>query len=191
MFPNLLECYGATVENQRDGGRKFGSMMFLGTGGDFEGGGTVAAYEMFYNPSKYDLLDFEDIWEFKGKIGYFVPAYLGFRDRKDEKGRSEIKSSIQVIETERAKLRSSKGSMKRLEEEIQNRPVKPSEMFLSKTGNFFPIVELKERLTHLESVDKEDNLEKKVELFFDQKSTYGVNYHLDLNNKLRAINKFP
>lgn len=152
---------------------------------------TVAAYEMFYNPEKYDLLEFEDIWEMKGKISYFVPAYLGFRENKDSQGKTDIKTSIITIESERKKLRASKGSMKRLEEEIQNRPVKPSEMFLSRSGNWFPIVELKDRLSHLESTDVDNTLEKKVDLVFDSKSPYGVSYKLDLGNNLRAVNKFP
>ena len=127
----------------------------------------------------------------KGKISYFVPAYLGFRENKDSQGKTDIKTSIITIESERKKLRSSKGSMKRLEEEIQNRPVKPSEMFLSRSGNWFPIVELKDRLTHLESTDTDNTLEKKVDLVFDSKAPYGASYKLDLTNNLRAINKFP
>lgn len=43
MFDNLKESYNASVECQRDGAVKFGSMMFLGTGGDMAGGGTVDA----------------------------------------------------------------------------------------------------------------------------------------------------
>lgn len=43
MFDNLKESYNASVECQRDGADKFGSMMFLGTGGDMSGGGTVDA----------------------------------------------------------------------------------------------------------------------------------------------------
>lgn len=61
MFNNLIEAYNSSVECQRNGSVKFGSMMFLGTGGDFEGGGTLAAYEMFYNPDKYNLLKGDDI----------------------------------------------------------------------------------------------------------------------------------
>lgn len=61
MFQNLLESYNSSVECQRDGSRKFGTMAFIGTGGDFEGGGTRSAYEMFYNPDKYDIISFEDV----------------------------------------------------------------------------------------------------------------------------------
>lgn len=59
MFNNLKESYGASVECQRDSSYKFGSMFFIGTGGDMEGG-TLDAHEMFYNPVQYDCLTFED-----------------------------------------------------------------------------------------------------------------------------------
>lgn len=61
MFNNLLESYASAVECQRDGSLKFGSMMFLGTGGAFESGGTADAYEMFYHPDKYDIISFNDV----------------------------------------------------------------------------------------------------------------------------------
>lgn len=61
MFDNLKESYNASVECQRDGAYKFGSMMFLGTGGDMNGGGTVDAQEIFYTPEQYDCVPFEDI----------------------------------------------------------------------------------------------------------------------------------
>ena len=33
MHANILECYDASVENMRLNGRKFGTAIFLGTGG--------------------------------------------------------------------------------------------------------------------------------------------------------------
>ena len=46
--------------------------MFTGTGGDMEVGADAA--EMFFDPINNNLLAFDDIWEGKGKIGWFVPA---------------------------------------------------------------------------------------------------------------------
>lgn len=60
MFSNIKEAYVASVECQRDGARKFGSMMFLGTGGDMSGGGTLGARDIFYSPDQYDCISFED-----------------------------------------------------------------------------------------------------------------------------------
>lgn len=194
MFDNLKESYVASVECQRDGASKFGSMMFLGTGGDMNGGGTLDAQEIFYNPDNYDALEFEDIWEHRGKIGYFVPAYLGLNQYKDpDTGFTNVEMARRELEQTREKLRKGKGSITALEGEMVNRPIMPSEIFLQKQGNIFPIAELRHRQSVLESTDKFNLLEKKVELFFDpeSKAFNGVNYKVDTRNKLVPINRFP
>lgn len=198
MFDNLKESYNASVECQRDGAYKFGSMMFLGTGGDMNGGGTVDAQEIFYNPDSYDCIEFDDIWEYRGKIGYFVPAYLGLNQYKDirdgvQQTPTDIDAAKADLEKERNKHRKAGGSMSALEGEIINRPLVPSEIFLQKQGNIFPVAELRKRLSDLETHDRFSYLEKKVELFFDPQSKEynGVNYKIDTRNELIAINKFP
>lgn len=60
FFENLKETYAASVECQRDGATKFGSMMFTGTGGYDSGLSGLASQEMFYNPNDYEMLTFED-----------------------------------------------------------------------------------------------------------------------------------
>lgn len=193
MFDNLKESYNASVECQRDGAFKFGSMMFLGTGGDMNGGGTVDAQEIFYTPEQYDCVEFPDIWEHRGKIGYFVPAYLGLNQFKDEFGNTDVEAAKKELEGVRNKYRKSKGSLSALEGEIVNRPLVPSEIFLQKQGNIFPVAELRQRLAKLQEHERWSHLEKKVELFYDPdaKTTNGVTYKIDTKNKLQAINRFP
>lgn len=192
MFDNLKESYNASVECQRDGATKFGSMMFLGTGGDMNGGGTVDAQEIFYTPEQYDCVEFEDIWEHRGKIGYFVPAYLGLNQYKDETGETDTEAAKKHLEKTRDKYRKSKGSLSALEGEIVNRPLIPSEIFLQKQGNIFPVSELRQRLAKLEEHERWSHLEKKVELYYEPDApTNGVSYKIDAKNKLQAINRFP
>jgi hypothetical protein len=83
MFSNLKQVYTNTVDNLRNGLRKTGMLMMIGTGGDMEKG-TIDASEMFYEPNRYDILTFEDIWEHRGQIGYFLPAYQVLNEYKDE-----------------------------------------------------------------------------------------------------------
>jgi hypothetical protein len=59
MFSNLKQVYTNTVDNLRNGLRKTGMLMMIGTGGDMEKG-TIDAAEMFYEPNRYDILTFED-----------------------------------------------------------------------------------------------------------------------------------
>lgn len=191
MFDNLKEAYAASVECQRDGAYKFGSMCFTGTGGDMNGGGTLDAQEIFYNPHDYDCVAFDDIWEHRGKIGYFVPAYLGLNQYKNEAGFTDIDGARKFLDKQREKLRRSKGGFTALEAEIVNRPLSPSEIFLQKQGNIFPIMELRARLERIEMAGVYSQLAKKVDLYFDSDAPNGVNYAIDVANSLEPIDNFP
>ncbi len=189
-WPNFLECYGAMVDNQREGSRKFGSMFMWGTGGQFDVG-VAAALEVFYNPKSYDCLVFDDIWENRGNICFFMPAYLALNNTKDAKGRTIMNRALADIFDKRDELAGTNGSKNALQKEMQNRPIKPSEMFLTKTGNYFPIVELKERINVLDNIANPDDWKKKVILSFDPNAPGGVKYQIDARNELTAIDKYP
>lgn len=189
MFSNLREVYSNTKDNLRDGLRKTGTLLMLGTGGDMESG-TLDAAEMFYEPTAYDILPHEDVWEHRGNIGFFVPAYLALNDHKDEWGYTILDSAMAELQKSRDKAKTGRGGSEALNKEIQYRPWVPSEIFLSKTANVFPTTELRRRLSEVQTHKVYDLLEKKVELYFDSKSPYnGVNYKID--NSLVAISQFP
>lgn len=192
LFDNLIESYVASVECQREGSRKFGSMIFIGTGGDMKSG-TLDAQKMFYEPDNFDCLVFEDVWEFRGKIGYFIPAYMGLHDFKDIEGNTKVEEAKVYLDKERARLRRSKGSTAALESEIVNRPIVPSEMFMQKAGAIFPIVELRELKAHLEGNSIFSQMEIPVTLYFDPDNTSfnGINYKVDVKRELKPINAFP
>lgn len=153
---NLIPSLGALKEVTRDGGIKFGTIWMLGTGGDMEGGATQAVQSVFYDPEAHDCLVFNDEWENKGKIGLFYPAYMGLNEFKDSEGNTNIERAKTFLEQERAKLE--RGRSKRpLNDELQNRPIKPSEAFLITVGNIFPIADLKYRLGELEGNEKYAN----------------------------------
>jgi len=190
MFSNLEEVYTNTVDNLRNGLRKTGMLMMLGTGGDM-GKGTLDAARMFYEPTKYDILPFEDTWEHRGQIGYFLPAYEVLNEYKDENGISDTEAAKKALMRVRKTKAGDSGGSEALNKEMQYRPIVPSEMFLTKTANIFPTAELRRRLSELQVNKMEDFLEKKVTLYFDPncKIYNGVNY--DLSDKLQAINRFP
>jgi hypothetical protein len=148
MFSNLMESHLSSVETMMNGGVKFGSGFYIGTGGDM-GSGTVDARKMFYDPDPYDILPFDDEWENTGKIGFFMPAYLGLNDFKKDGGSTNIEAAVKYLQAVREKKRKSKDK-NALNMELQYRPLVPSEAFLTNTGNVFNIDELKNQLNYLE-----------------------------------------
>ena len=188
MFNNLKASHEASVECMKNGAYKFGSCMYLGTGGDMEGGGTVDARDMFYNPDVYDMISFDDEWENKGKISYFVPAYRGLNQFKDKNGNTQEQPAKDYLDKFREKLKKGKNARSALDAELQNRPLVPSEVFLTRTGNLFPVADLLNRLAELESSNRERNHDYIGELYMEA-STKKVQWKP--NAKLKPIYDFP
>lgn len=154
---NLREAMGQLKECTMSSSNKFGTIWMFGTGGDMAGGSTEAVKDVFYDPNSFDCLVFEDEYENKGKIGYFVPAWKGLNDFKDEEGNTNEVVAKSYLERERVKLKNGK-SKQALYDELQNRPIVPSEAFLILEGNIFPVAELKEHLSYLENDARKKDL---------------------------------
>lgn len=190
LVPNLIDIYNNTVDNLKDGMRKTGMLMMLGTGGDMEKG-TIPSSQMFYEPEKYSILPFDDVWENPGKkIAYFIPAPLSLNEFKNTStGFTDTKAATEALLAERTRLRTSSGGSDALNKLIQYKPLVPSEIFLSKSANIFPTAELRNRLSTVQAQSLYEYAEKKVDLFFDHTVPYGVNYQINNNND--AISTFP
>ncbi len=187
FFTNLKGSLGALKECTANGSVKFGMIWMMGTGGDMDGGSTIAAKEVFYDPEAFDCLIFEDRWENKGKIGYFVPATHGLNEYKDEFGNTEEAKALDYLIKERNRLAKQK-TKKPLNDELQNRPLKPSEAFLVTIGNRFPIKDLQARLGDLEGNDFYKNSEYIGELTIGSEDG---EIKWNPNQSLRPITNYP
>ena len=192
IFNNAEKALGSMVESQRDGAFKFGATFMIGTGGSMEAG-AADAKKIFYSPDAYDCLTFEDSWEFRGKIGFFIPAYMGLNQFKDEEGNTDVERAKEYLLGVRERLSKSKGGSVMLEKEMINRPIVPSEMFLQNKGTMFPVVELQRALAELELETNQELDAIKVELFYtnSDNSYNGIGYAVDVKNKLTPIDQFP
>ena len=151
FFYNLLPTLGQMKECTADGALKFGSIWMCGTGGDMDGGSTQAAMAVFYDPATYDCIEFEDMYENSGKkIGFFIPAWMGLNQFKDDLGNTNYKAALQYLLNVRAKLAQGK-DRKAYDDELAQRPILPSEVFLISGGNILPTGMLKETLNRLET----------------------------------------
>jgi len=145
---NLEDALGSLRDCTMNGTFKFGTIWMFGTGGDMEGGSTQAVKNVFYNPEENDCLVFEDEYENKGKIGYFVPAHMTFNDCKDSEGITDKEKAKKKIKRQRDKV---KDSPKAFIKELENKPEKPSEAFLTSDSNMFPVRDCEDRLAELET----------------------------------------
>lgn len=192
MFNNLRECYAAMVDVQKLEGTKFGSMFMTGTGGDMEGGGSLDAHYMFTHPHQFDLLSFYDTYEQMGQTCFFMPAYKTNSKFKDENGWTvNIEIGKEYYLNLRKKMAAGGSDSTVVDNDIIYQPLVPSEVFMVRKGNFFPVPELMARLQELISSDSNSVMEKRIELYFDSEAPSGVSYNIDVKGKLVPINEYP
>jgi len=182
LLSNVLTVTGSNNATQLEGTVKFGSSVYLGTGGNMEK--IVESEIIFRDPEGFDFLAFDDIWENKGKIGWFVPAYYALNQYKDENGNTDVDAALRFINKRREKRRKAK-SQSAITLEILSYPIVPSEMFLKRSGNFFPVEDLKFILSELEVDEKLLDSSWKGEFVIDKEGK--VKYKNSFNHPIRSF----
>lgn len=186
LCSNILIVHGSNTACQMEGTDKFGTSIYLGTGGNMEK--IVESQIIFTDPEGFDFLAFDNEYEESNKkIGWFVPAYYALNQFKDHNGNTNIEAAKSYLEKVREKKKRSKDTSA-LDLEMMNYPLTPSEMFLSKKGNIFPVAALMDRLAEVESDDKYANAEYIGRLKING-DTGKVEWILD--PKQRPITQYP
>ena len=201
-LPNFIGCIkdseGAWYSGEGSEGKPSCLTMYAGTGGDMDSG--KEASEVFYAPEAYNVLDFEDEWEGRGRIGRFITATMANMDYKDTKTLAEYlgvesetlsKIKIRVSDEERAKrewwdreyekARRSK-NQKAILKFLARSPIKPSDSFLVLTKNDFNVTGAKAQQVRIKALDK---VGTPVDLKHD-----GVKIKHSISQKL-PISSFP
>lgn len=184
FFGNLLDTLGALRDCTTVSGVKFGTINMMGTGGDMTGGSTLACQTVFYNPEEFDCVAFPDLWENTGKsIGFFCPPYkadIEFLDK--ETGKIDEVKGLRKLEIRREKLKKGKDKTA-YNKELENKPLKPSEVFLTSNSNKFPIAQLKDQLGFVQSSQDARIKGTLGEMVRDQNGK--ADFKVDLEGRLR------
>ena len=185
LLPNLKEVHGANLPTQSTDGLKFGSSVYIGTGGNMEK--IIESEYVFRRPKDYDMLAFEDIWENTGEIGLFIPVQYTYNDLKDSNGNTIFESANKRVAQERKNKRG-----EALQHLKVSYPTVPSEMFMSERGNLFPKEEIQNQLKFLiKNQRKVDALTNYGSLVFDFESSNGIAFKQDTSGDHVPITDFP
>jgi hypothetical protein len=150
---NIVESWGAIDALQASKKKKNLVIWALGTGGLVSGKAALYAETIFRNPQDYNCVEFEDIFEHRGKIGYFVPITKTLNEfKKGPNMDTDLELATMSIEYDRAAAKKS-SDQRVYQTEVINRPMVPSEAFLVLEGSFFPTLQLKEQLAEVEGGD--------------------------------------
>lgn len=151
-FPDLLKAWGIARPSVEDGDKAFGTMISFGTGGT-SGADFRAAEEMFYNPSGYNILGLQNVFDknvnLDNKCAFFFPEYINRSDCYDANGNSDIVKALIQIFKNRAIVRYGTSDPNALTQEKAERPICPQEAILRKEGSLFPISELKDYVSEI------------------------------------------
>lgn len=179
VFNNITDTYGYTEPLIKDGSTYTGVALVFGSSGDMDSGSKYF-YEMFTNPEKYNMLDFEDPFNPNARIGFFSSATKGRlglclnpeskwykKPMVDEDGNSNYQAAQDDIDFLRAKAKHGLDP-KAIHNITTQFPCTWKEAFLRNKGNVFGSPEMLEWLGHLENTPSLRGQAQKGELFFDE-----------------------
>lgn len=170
-FEHLLTAYTISELMFRDGDIMTGIPLIWGTGGDMEGG-TKDFAEMFYDPTSYGLMNYEniydenatgdcgwfidDMWYYPGSVKKQVYLYEG-SDKKVEKefpfvdsqGNSHRDLAEESLDNKRLQRR--KGTRGAYNTFVTQQPKTPAEAFLRVQGTMFDTIRASARLSQIET----------------------------------------
>lgn len=143
LMSNAVDTWFSNVGTITDSyGQQFGVQVAIGTSGVIEL--VQQSKKIFSNPVDYNCLEYEDIWENSGKIGFFLPSYMTNSAFKDENGNTDVEAALEFYMERRIEAAKS-NDPENLRNEKMNFPIVPSDMWISSKGHHFPIMELAER----------------------------------------------
>jgi len=198
VFPNITDTYSFTEPLIKAGSNYSGVTIMFGSSSDMDSGSKYF-YEIFTNPSKYNMLEFEDNENPNIKVGYFSSASKGregycmnpkskwFRQPMiDEEGNSNQEAAVDDIMYLREKA---KGGLdfKAHHGTITQFPLTWREGFLRDKSAVFSSIEMLEWLSKLETTPSLREDKKKVELYFDNNNIIKAK----LNPDLKDITAYP
>ena len=172
-FKDAVRSNRATVTGKA---KQFGVQVAIGTSGNIEL--VQQSKYVFTHPNEDNFMEYDDIWENSGKIGFFLPAYLTDVTFKDENGNTDLERALEHYMKARMEA-SLKSDPDVLRFEKMNYPLVPSDMWSSNKGHYFPISELIEQERRLIHHGKYKTIGKPVKLTWDTNSNYGVKAEYD------------
>jgi hypothetical protein len=147
---NVKESWAAIEATQQSKAKKNLVIWALGTGGLVSGKAALYAESIFRNPADYNCLVFDDVFENRGKIGYFVPFWKTLNEFKAKPNLITDEQKAMMYVTHRREQAKKSDDPSVYQGEIINGPIYPSEAFLVVEGSYFPTLYLKTHLSELE-----------------------------------------
>lgn len=181
LVENYINILGSNSSAVSRNGIQFGEQNGFGTSGNIDA--IPQTMKVFLNPQDYNMLAYDDVWEGMGKDGkicFFLPFYMTLRQYKDHDGNTDYQKAFEHIYKIRHKAANS-SDPKVLRDEKMNRPIVPSEMWITQKGHYLPHAEAVQREKELVRNKTYLNLANPVNLIWDSNYPNGIRHEVDLS----------
>lgn len=165
LFANIIDSFNISEPTWKDGSEMIGTPIVFGSAGDMEAG-TVQFHQMFYDPTAYNLVALDNIWDRDKegtKCGWFFPASRQrFGKYHDVSGKYPQYEGVEMVDVNGNSLQflgeqsvldereSKKYSEKAYKDHKTQYPLNLFEAFLRNTGVYFPASDLAYVLADME-----------------------------------------
>lgn len=179
LTENSIEVHNSNTSVVSRNGVQFGVQIDIGTSGNIEA--IIQTKKKFMNPQDYNILSFPDEWEGMGKegrIAFFLPFYMTLNQYKDKDGNTDFYKCFEhVAKIRNAASKSDDPSV--LRKEKMNRPIVPSEMWITNKGYYLPYDQAIQTEKYLLEDNRYVKLANYVKLYFDSNFPKGIRYEID------------
>lgn len=171
-FKNLVDTFNYIKPALEAEGEVLSFALIFGTGGEMSTGADQLM-KMFYNPTAYNMLEYDDIYseewdpmdDSRKKVGFFVPAWRYLKI--DEDGNDLKEESLSMIIGKRENARLANDS-KTYFNELTQFPIYTEECFLISDGNVFNSAKLNRRLAEVRRNRNLSELPKRILLDWEK-----------------------
>ena len=179
LTANTVDIHNSNTSAVSRNGIQFGVQVDLGTSGNIKM--IEQTKKKFLNPQDYNIVEYDDVWEGSGrdgKIGFFLPFYLTLNQYKDKNGNTDFEKAFDYVNGIREKAAISEDpSVLRVEK--MNRPIVPSEMWITDNGHYLPYEESIAREKELLKGNLYQKIGTAVTLRWDTKQPNRVSYNVN------------
>ena len=153
-FPNLLSVYNNVRPSVEEGNTVYALLYLVGTSGDQESD-FASAQELMYHPKGYNIYALPNVFDKEGSgkhnFSFFFPGYINRSGCYNKDGVSDVVKALIEIYESRLKAKYNTSDTNTIIKVTAEIPVTPQEAILKVKNNIFPISDLTERLSQIDS----------------------------------------
>ena len=168
-FPTVARTWSVAQQSVEQEGIVFNNQYGFGTGGDEKAVNIRDLDMMFNNPTAYNLLEFENVYDeelYGMKMAFFTPATMSLSYRDDD-GNTDEQACLDNYILKNRDILEKNPDPQAYTQFCAEKPIKPSEALMTIRGNIFPVKELKAHKTRIKGTGLYNDIVTKGRLVND------------------------